>query len=155
MILGTKARYAVMALVDMAGRQTDMPVKLVDLSKQQDIPLPYLEQIFAQLRRAGVVQSIRGPKGGYALASDASSIHISTVVEAVDESIKMTRCGHGGEKQQGCLASNAQCMTHHLWEGLGNHIYDYLNGISLRDVCQKNNAGKVVAFDMKQAGYDS
>lgn len=149
MILGTKARYAVMALVDMASRHTDMPVKLADLSKQQDIPLPYLEQIFAQLRRAGLVDSIRGPKGGYALASDAAEINISSVVEAVDESIKMTRCSHDGDGQQGCLASNAQCMTHHLWEGLGNHIYDYLNGISLSDICKKNNVSKLAAFDMK------
>ena len=139
MILGTKARYAVMALVDLASRDSDQPVTLADLAAKQDIPLPYLEQIFAQLRRAELVESVRGPKGGYILAFDAANINIATIVEAVDESIKMTRCGHS-DKQKGCLASNAQCMTHELWEGLGTHIHSYLSGITLKQVCEKELA---------------
>lgn len=133
MILGTKARYAVMALVDLASRQSAEPVSLSDLAEKQDIPLPYLEQIFAQLRRAELVKSVRGAKGGYVLASPAQQIDIASIVEAVDEPLKMTRCDNG-HIHSGCLANNARCKTHHLWEGLGNHIYDYLKGQTLAEV---------------------
>lgn len=135
MILGAKARYAVMAMVDLAGRDAAKPVVLADLAEHQSIPLPYLEQIFAQLRKASLVESVRGPKGGYTLAHPADRINIATIIEAVDEPIKMTRCNEHGE-QTGCLPSNAKCTTHALWDGLGAHIYEYLAGKSLQDVAQ-------------------
>lgn len=135
MILGAKARYAVMAMVDLASRRSSQPVSLSDLAEKQQIPLPYLEQIFAKLRKAELVESTRGPKGGYVLSKSFSDIDIASIVEAVDEPLKMTRCSHEDKQQKGCLASNAQCMTHELWEGLGWHIHSYLSGITLKHVC--------------------
>jgi Rrf2 family iron-sulfur cluster assembly transcriptional regulator len=135
MILGTKARYAVMALVEMAGRDADRAVSLADLSKSQEITIPYLEQIFRKLKKSGLVRSLRGPGGGYVLARAAENIFISEIVEAVDESLQMTRC----ERQNvpGCMLNRSRCMTHDLWDGLGKQIHDYLAGISLVDVRNK------------------
>ncbi len=131
MILGTKARYAVMAMVDLAGRDAGVPISLAQLADSQEITLPYLEQIFAKLKQAGLVSSVRGPGGGYVLCKNASDITVASIVEAVDESIKMTRCEkHVG----GCMSSRAQCLTHDLWDGLGEQIHGYLSGISLADV---------------------
>lgn len=134
MMLGTKSRYAVMAMVDLARRGGEEPVTLAQLAEAQDIPLPYLEQIFSQLRKGGLVESVRGPGGGYTLARDASQMPIADIVAAVDESLKMTRCG---KAEGGCLATKARCLTHDLWEGLSDHIANYLQGITLSDVCQK------------------
>jgi len=136
MILGTKARYAVMAMVDLALKGgTEHPVTLADIAMRQEIPLAYLEQIFSKLRRGGLVQSVRGPGGGYKLAYERADIRISDVVSAVDESIKMTRCEAHGTKT-GCLNSGkAKCLTHDLWDGLGEQIYSYLHSVTLEDVC--------------------
>ena len=149
MILGAKARYAVMALVDLASRDSDQPVKLADLAEKQNIPLPYLEQIFVQLRQANLVQSVRGPKGGYTLSAAADATNVASIVEAVDEPLKMTRC-KDGHAPKGCLPGSAQCMTHELWDGLGNHIYDYLSGISLASICKQQGdsaAMKITKFE--------
>lgn len=135
MILGTKARYAVMAMVELAGRGDCGPVSLAQLAQSQEITLPYLEQIFSKLKQSGLVRSVRGPGGGYALARPAKDIAISDVVQAVDESLKMTRCEvHTG----GCMASRSKCLTHDLWAGLGKQIDSYLGSISLADVCARN-----------------
>lgn len=136
MILGTKARYAVMAMVDMASRNHSNPISLSDLSESQEIPLPYLEQIFSKLRKAGLVQSVRGPGGGYLLSRDSHGISIVEIVEAVDESLKMTRCN--AETTGGCIGGKVQCKTHHLWEGLGQQIYSYLDKIHLDEVVNRN-----------------
>jgi Rrf2 family iron-sulfur cluster assembly transcriptional regulator len=136
MLLGAKSRYAVMAMVDLASRGHQNPVCLAELATAQDIPLPYLEQLFVRLRRAELVQSVRGPGGGYVLAKGADATFIADIVEAVDEPLKMTRCD-AEKNAHGCLASKARCMTHDLWDGLGDHIHQYLSGISLEDVCQK------------------
>ena len=138
MILGTKARYAVMAMVELAGRAQDKPVSLAELAESQDITVPYLEQIFSKLKQCGLVKSMRGPGGGYVLARDASAISIADVVLAAEESIKMTRCEKHGS---GCMSSKARCLTHDLWEGLEAQIYGYLSAISLADVRQKNTKG--------------
>lgn len=135
MILGTKARYAVMAMVEMAGRETDSPVRLADLAKSQEITTPYLEQIFRKLKLSGLVLSARGPGGGYVLSRTAENIYISEIVEAVDESLKMTRCDI--HKTSGCMTNKSRCLTHDLWEGLGKQIHDYLAAISLSDVRSK------------------
>lgn len=136
MLLGTKARYAVMALVDLASRGEGKTVTIAELSKTQDIPLAYLEQLFAKLRKAELVQSVRGPGGGYMLAKKAALLHIAEIVEAVDEPLKMTRCNEA-KMNHGCLNNKAKCMTHDLWDNLGSHIYDYLQDISLEKVLNK------------------
>lgn len=132
MILGTKARYAVMAMVELAGRDEGVPVALSDLAEAQDITLPYLEQIFSKLKHGGLVQSVRGPGGGYVLAKSAGDIHVADIVVAVDESLKMTRCEN--HVDTGCMASRTRCATHHLWEGLERQIMGYLSGVSLADM---------------------
>jgi Rrf2 family iron-sulfur cluster assembly transcriptional regulator len=135
MILGTKARYAVMAMVELAGRQPDKPVTLAELAQTQEITLPYLEQIFSKLKKVGLVQSVRGPGGGYVLGKPAGDTSIADIIRAVEESTKMTRCeAHLG----GCMASKTRCLTHHLWEGLEEKIDGYLEGISLADVRNRN-----------------
>jgi Rrf2 family transcriptional regulator, iron-sulfur cluster assembly transcription factor len=132
MILGTKARYAVMAMVDLAGHRGDKPVALAELAHSQEITVPYLEQIFSKLKAGKLVKSVRGPGGGYVLAKNAHDIRICDIVSAVDESIKMTRCD--GHKTSGCMATKARCLTHDLWEGLEQQIFNYLSSISLADV---------------------
>lgn len=134
MILGTKGRYAVMAMVDLAMRDCTAPVRLKDISERQEIPLAYLEQIFSLLRQQGLVHSVKGPGGGYALARSRCEISIAQVVAAVEVPTKMTRCdAHGA--QAGCLSGKVRCVTHDLWEGLEGQIQSYLLGISLEDVC--------------------
>lgn len=135
MILGTKARYAVMAMVDLAGRSAGKAVTLAELAEAQEITLPYLEQIFNKLRKHGLVQSVRGPGGGYVLAKPAEDICISDIVQAAEESMKMTRCDK--HEEGGCMSNKARCLTHDLWDGLERQIYDYLSSISLADVRQR------------------
>lgn len=135
MMLTTKGRYAVMAMVDLANQCCEKPVTLSDIAGRQEIALPYLEQIFAKLRRNGLVSSVRGPGGGYRLARTSQEIFVSDIIEAVEESIKMTRCEH--RAASGCMGKKARCLTHDLWEGLGNQIYSYLRGISLKSICER------------------
>lgn len=135
MILSTKGRYAVMAMVDLAREEEDKPVCLADIAERQEIPLAYLEQIFAKLKKQALVKSVRGPGGGYRLARPAEELRIADIVIASDESIKMTRCEGAGTP--GCMAPKTRCLTHDLWEGLSNQIYSYLNGITLADVCER------------------
>ena len=135
MILGTKARYAVMAMVDLAATCCGKPITLADIAARQEIPLPYLEQIFARLKRAGLLKSVKGPGGGYLLAKPQEDTRVSEIVAAVDESIKMTRCD--AHREGGCMGGKARCATHDLWEGLGDQIYNYLHSITLKDVCER------------------
>jgi Rrf2 family iron-sulfur cluster assembly transcriptional regulator len=136
MRLSTKGRYAVMAMADLAAQGEARAVSLADIAARQQISLAYLEQLFAHLRRAGLVKSTRGPGGGYRLAKAAQDTRISQVVLAVDEPIRATRCS-GEDKAVGCMASGEQCLTHGLWEALGNEIERYLDGVSLDDVIQR------------------
>lgn len=135
MILGTKARYAVMALVDLVRHSDGSPLALADIAERQEISLAYLEQIFPKLKKAGLVSPVRGPGGGYMIARTAQNIPVLEIIEAVDESLKMTRCK--SEHKGGCMSNNTQCLTHNLWAGLGRHIEGYLSAISLQDVCDK------------------
>lgn len=135
MMLTTKGRYAVMALVDLAAQESKSPVTLAAIAERQEIALPYLEQIFAKLRRSGLVDSVRGPGGGYALARGAENTFVSEIILAVEESIKMTRCEK--ESAAGCMKPKTRCLTHDLWEGLGDQIHNYLSAISLRDVIDR------------------
>ena len=132
MRLSTKGRYAVMAMADLARREADAAraVALADIAERQEISLSYLEQLFARLRRQGLVTSARGPGGGYRLAKSAEETNIADIVHAVDEPLRATRCGAG----KGCMTKGERCLTHDLWEDLGHHIEDYLASVSLADV---------------------
>ncbi|MDB5456162.1 MAG: Rrf2 family transcriptional regulator [Caulobacter sp.] len=137
MRLSTKGRYAVMAMTDLARRQDEAEgraVALAEIAARQQISLSYLEQLFARLRRKGLVKSARGPGGGYRLALAASETHIADIVLAVDEPLRATRCGltKGGPK--GCMAGGERCLTHDLWEEMGRQIHGYLASVSLADV---------------------
>lgn len=143
MILSTRGRYAVMAMVELASRGDKKPVTLADISQRQEIPLAYLEQIFAKLRKSGLVKSVRGPGGGYRLNRAAAETWVSDIILAAEEPIKMTRCDSGAA---GCMSPKTRCLTHDLWEGLGNQIYSYLRVISLEDICQRRLGQKFPAL---------
>ena len=132
MKLSTKGRYAVMAMVDIAAHTEGKPIALADVAERQEISLSYLEQLFGKLRRGGLVKSVRGPGGGYLLARGVANTRIADIILSVDESIKTTRCTPGSPT--GCTGNKSRCLTHDLWEELGNHIFLYLNSVSLADV---------------------
>ena len=142
MKLGTIGRYAVMAMVDLANcnvmNSKNRPVTLSDIAVRQEISLSYLEQLFSKLRKNGLVKSVRGPGGGYMLARTADQLRISDIVMAVDEPLRATRCDQ--MNSAGCMPDGRRCVTHDLWEELSNHIYLFLNTVSLEDVC----AGRVL-----------
>jgi Rrf2 family protein len=120
-----------MAMADLAKHQEDAAVSLSLIAERQDLSLPYLEQLFLQLRRAGLVESARGRTGGYKLARSASEISVAEIMSAVQEETRMTRCL--GEESVGCLREE-KCITHDLWHALGNHIRVFLSNVSLREV---------------------
>lgn len=135
MKLSTKGRYAVMAMVDLASHSNGRPVSLADIAERQEISLSYLEQLFGKLRRGGLVKSVRGPGGGYLLNHAADETRIFDIVVAVDEPLRVTRCIPNSPK--GCGKNNGRCLTHDLWEKLGNQIYQFLSSVSLGDVIAK------------------
>ncbi len=139
MKLTTKGRYAVAALADIAALGSNEPVALSDVALRQGISLSYLEQLFAKLRRAGLVKSERGVSGGYRLASAPAHIRIADIVEAVDEHIKTTACATGSSI--GCQGTTARCLTHDLWDELGRQIDIFLNAVSLEDIIEKRILG--------------
>jgi Rrf2 family iron-sulfur cluster assembly transcriptional regulator len=132
MRLSTKGRYAVMAMVDLARRQDERAVSLADIAERQEISLSYLEQLFARLRRSGLVVSARGPGGGYRLSRPADAVSIASIVLAVDEPLHATRCG--SHRTAGCMKNGERCLTHDLWDEMGRKIQDYLESVSLADV---------------------
>ena len=139
MKLSTKGRYAVMAMVDLATQSDGKPIALADVAERQEISLSYLEQLFGRLRRNQLVKSVRGPGGGYLLARDAAEIRVADVIMAVDEPIKATRCTPGSPS--GCQGRQQRCLTHDLWEELGNQIYLFLSSVSLDDVATRRVLG--------------
>lgn len=147
MILTTKGRYAVMAMIDMAECKGARPISLSEISKRQNISLSYLEQIFSRLKKFGIVRSIKGPGGGYILGSNDTEITIAQIISATGEQIKMTRCS----KNSGCSSKKTRCKTHHLWYGLEQNIYAYLNSISLSDVCSENMANGILDNEILSA----
>lgn len=138
MRLTSKGRYAVTAMLDVALHTERGPVSLADISERQGISLSYLEQLFARLRKHGLVSSIRGPGGGYRLGHEAHAISVSAVIQAVDESIDATRCGGKGDCHGG-----TQCLTHSLWEGLSDRIEDFLANISLAELVGKHDVSSI------------
>lgn len=134
MRLSTKGRYAVMAMADLARRQAESAeraVALSDIAARQEISLSYLEQLFARLRRQGLVQSHRGPGGGYRLTRAAGATSIAEIVLAVDEPLRATRCG---ARTPGCMMNGERCLTHDLWEETGRQIEAWLASVTLEDV---------------------
>jgi len=136
MKLSTKGRYAMVALADLADASDGALTSLAEISERQDISLPYLEQLFVKLRRAGLVVSVRGPGGGYRLARPASEIRISEVLGAVDETVSAMHTGAGASG--GLSGSKAQSMTNRLWEGLSAHVYVFLHQTRLSDVVRND-----------------
>jgi len=135
MKLGTKGRYAVMALVDLAKCNKDRPVVLADIANRQQLPLMYLEQLFLRLRKAQLVTSVRGQLGGYLLGKPTSDITIAEIMLAADESFKSTRCSHA--EALSCQGNTPRCSTHNLWAGLEKRITDYLKSVTLADLCEQ------------------
>ena len=138
MKLTTRGRYAVTAMLDLALHRDQGPISLADIASRQSISLSYLEQLFARLRKTGLVKSSRGPGGGYVPARPIAEISVADVIRAVDEQVDATRCG-GLQNCQG----EARCLTHDLWEDLSTQISGFLGGITLFDLIQKHNVRKV------------
>lgn len=132
MKLSTKGRYAVTAMADIALNAKGKPVALVEISGRQKISLAYLEQLFGKLRRAGLVDSMRGPGGGYSLARPADEIAVSQIMAAVEERLQATQCS--GEVGNGCGIAGTRCLTHNLWERLSAHVHVFLQQTTLEDV---------------------
>jgi Rrf2 family iron-sulfur cluster assembly transcriptional regulator len=138
MRLTTKGRFAVTAMLDLALHGADGPVTLAGISERQKISLSYLEQLFGKLRRRELVESVRGPGGGYNLARDASRVSVADIVRAVDEPIDSTQCG-GRENCQ----DNQRCMTHDLWEELNRTVYGFLEGVKLSHLVERQRSKPV------------
>lgn len=132
MKLSTKGRYAMVALTDLASAPEGTVMSLSEISMRQKISLTYLEQLFVRLRRAGLVDSLRGPGGGYRLARPAAEIRVSDILEAVDETVSAMHTGAGASG--GVSGSRAQSLTNRLWEGLSAHVYVYLHQTRLSDI---------------------
>ena len=134
MKLSTKGRYAVMALVDLAANDAGRPIALAEIADRQEISLSYLEQLFAKLRKGGLVCSVRGPGGGYRLSRNGEDINVADIIDAVNESTDATSCGGKGICQNGDM-----CLTHHLWNDLSQQIHGFLSGISLGQLTRKEH----------------
>ena len=140
MRLTTKGRFAVTAMIDLAMRQGKGPVTLSGISQRQSISLSYLEHLFGKLRRHEIVESIRGPGGGYSLARKADKVTVADIIIAVDEPLDATQCG-GKENCHGAdHANGARCMTHELWATLNEKMVDYLDSVSLQDLVDQQKA---------------
>ncbi|TPE54461.1 Fe-S cluster assembly transcriptional regulator IscR [Maribrevibacterium harenarium] len=138
MRLTTKGRYAVTAMLDLALHTDKGPVSLADISCRQGISLSYLEQLFAKLRKRGLVTSIRGPGGGYKLSREKSAIFVAQIVDAVNESVDATGCKGRSDCQSGTT-----CLTHHLWCDLSDQIHDFLSRISLENLVNRDEVKSV------------
>jgi len=155
MRLTTKGRFAVTAMIDLAMREGKGPVTLSGISQRQAISLSYLEQLFGKLRRHEIVESIRGPGGGYSLARRADKVTVADIIIAVDEPLDATQCG-GKENCHGAdAATGVRCMTHELWATLNEKMVDYLDSVSLQDLVdqqkQKNSEQAVVVVHRNHA----
>ncbi len=143
MRLTTKGRFAVTAMIDIAMNSTNGPATLAGVSERQKISLSYLEQLFGKLRRHGLVESVRGPGGGYHLARAADTVSVADIILAVDEPIDATQCGG----RENCH-DDRRCMTHELWAGLNAHIFSFLQSVTLAELVrqQQPDAGDVAVL---------
>lgn len=138
MKLTTRGRYAVTAMLDLTMHAGQGPVALAEISQRQHISLSYLEQLFANLRKSGLVVSTRGPGGGYGLKASADEVVVSDIIDAVNETVDSTNCGGS----QNCHDGH-RCLTHDLWAGLNTQIEEYFSGISLADLVGKNSLQEI------------
>jgi len=146
MRLTTKGRFAVTAMLDLALRGGKNPVTLAGISERQDISLSYLEQLFSRLRRHELVESVRGPGGGYFLARPIAEVSVADIIRAVDEPIDATQCGG----KENCHDEH-RCLTHDLWMGLNAHIYDYLDNVSLATLVARQDECKAKVLQDRRA----
>ncbi|MEH6492617.1 Fe-S cluster assembly transcription factor [Halopseudomonas sp.] len=138
MRLTTKGRYAVTAMLDLALHEDQGPITLADISLRQGVSISYLEQLFAKLRRSKLVESVRGPGGGYRLSGGPGAISVAQIVEAVNDSMDATRCLGKGDCQHGEV-----CLTHHLWSDLSARLRQFLNDITLADLVSRDDIQRV------------
>jgi Rrf2 family iron-sulfur cluster assembly transcriptional regulator len=145
MRLSTKGRYAVTAMMDLAIHENSEPVTLADISLCQGISLSYLEQLFAKLRRHGLVEGVRGPGGGYRLSRPSDQVTIAQIISAVDEKVDVKRCGGNEDCQHG-----ERCLTHELWDELSQRLYDFLDGITLAQFANRPEVREVARRQDRQ-----
>ena len=146
MRLTTKGRYAVTAMLDLAYHSQKHPVTLTDIATRQTISLSYLEQLFARLRKAGMVKGVRGPGGGYTLSRNAHDINVADIIEAVDEPVDSTKCGG----KSNCH-NDQPCITHDLWMGLSEQIRSYLKQITLGQLLERDHVSQVAKRQEKNS----
>ena len=140
MKLSSKGRYAVMALADLAKNNVKKPTNLKEISLRQGISISFLEQIFLKLKRNNLVKSSRGPTGGYELSKSPEEITLSSIIEAVDEIVKTLGCKK--ESKKGCHGKSIKCITHDLWDDLENHINNFFEKNTLRDIVYRSGKNK-------------
>ena len=145
MKLTAKGRYAVTAMLDLAVHEEKGPISLADISDRQGISLSYLEQLFAKLRRQHLVQSVRGPGGGYRLSRPADEIYVAQIVDSVDENVDATKCNGRADCQGG-----EKCLTHELWSDLSDQIHQFLNGIDLASLIENRTVQQVAARQQRE-----
>ena len=147
MRLTTKGRFAVTAMIDLGMRHGEGPVTLAGISDRQKISLSYLEQLFGKLRRHALVDSVRGPGGGYCLAKNMDEVSVADIIRAVDEPIDATQCGGRGN-----CRDEQQCMTHDLWMNLNARIFDYLSSVKLSHLVESQNVEGVAVVNERLDG---
>lgn len=140
MKLTAKGRYAVTAMLDLAVHEDEGPISLADISERQGISLSYLEQLFAKLRRNGLVKSVRGPGGGYRLSRGSSQIFVAEIIDSVDENVDATKCRGRADCQNGEI-----CLTHELWSDLSDQIHQFLSDIDLASIIAKREVQEIAA----------
>ena len=132
MKLSNRGRYAVMAMADLARMNTNQPINLTEISLRQGISISFLEQIFLKLKKNNLVESSRGPSGGYSLAKSPEEIKLSSIIKAVNEEVKTVGCKK--ESKKGCNGKSIKCITHDLWDDLETHINNFFEKNTLKDI---------------------
>ena len=144
MKLTSKGRYAVMAMADLAKNNAKVPISLNEISLRQGISLSFLEQLFLRLKKSELVQSTRGPNGGYLLSKAPEEIKLSSIISAVDEKVKTVKCKK--ESRKGCNGKLIKCITHNLWDELESHINSFFEKNTLKDIIYKAEKNKQRGF---------
>lgn len=145
MRLTTKGRFAVTAMVDLGLRHGGGPVTLAEISARQKISLSYLEQLFGKLRRKQIVESVRGPGGGYLLGRDMREVSVAEIILAVDEPLDATQCAG----KENCSDGEKRCMTHELWATLNTKMFEYLSAVTLQDLVDQQKKQTNVIKDLR------
>ena len=146
MKLSSKGRYAVMAMADLAKANATQPISLTEISLRQGISISFLEQIFLKLKKYNLVQSSRGPTGGYLLTKSPEEIKLSSIIKAVDEKVKTVGCKN--ESKKGCNGKSIKCITHDLWDDLENHINNFFEKNTLKDIIYRTDKVQQKEFNL-------